>query len=330
MAYFLRRMGFFLLTLWAAVTLNFIIPRLQPGDPAEAIVRRLSSNNRQVDPNQLKAVRLMLGVDTDQSLLEQYVAYLQSLARGDLGVSNSYFPYTVAHMIGETLPWTLVLIGVTQVLGFVLGTLLGAWAAWRRNSGVDSVITLGSTFLGTLPFFFVALLFLYVFAFQLRWLPEAGGYGGSAQEGFNWPFLKSAAEHSVLPAAVLLLTTPIGWILGMRNQMVQHLGQDYTRLAKAKGLSQRRVALWYGARVAILPQVTGLALALGGLLGGSVIVESIFSYPGTGRLMLDALQDRDFPLMQALFLFTICGVLLANLIADLLYGLLDPRVRRGG
>ena len=330
MAYFVRRAGFFVLTLWAALTLNFIIPRLQPGDPAEAIVRRLPANDRQVDPNQLKAVRLMLGLDTDQTILEQYFAYLQSLARGEFGVSYSYFPYTVTHMIGETLSWTLTLIGVTTIIGFVVGTLLGAWAAWRHNSATDSFITLGSTFLGTLPFFFVALLFLYVFAFQLRWFPEAGGYGGGVEPGFNWPFLRSAVEHSVLPAAVLLMYGPIGWILGMRNQMVQHLGADYTRLARAKGLSPRRIALWYGARVAILPQVTGLALAIGGLVGGSVIVEGIFSYPGTGRLMLDALRDRDFPLMQALFLFTICGVLLANLVADLLYGLLDPRVRRGG
>lgn len=330
MVYFARRIGFFFMTLWAAVTLNFIIPRLQPGDPAEAIVRRISGQGRTVDPEQVRAVRLMLGVGTNQSIFEQYVSYLGSLFRGEFGVSYSYFPYTVTHMIGETLPWTVVLVGVTQILGFVIGTLVGAWAAWRRNSGFDSIVSLGSTFIGTLPFFWIALVLLYVFAFKLGWFPEAGGFSGRAEPGWNWPFIKSAITHSILPASALLLTAPIGWIMGMRNNMVQILGDDYTRLAKAKGLSQRRIALWYGARVAVLPNVTGFALSLGGILGGSLLVETIFSYPGMGQLMFEALTNRDYPLMQMLFLLTVVGVLIANLVADLLYGWLDPRVRRGG
>jgi peptide/nickel transport system permease protein len=329
MVYFLRRIGFFVLTLWAAVTLNFLIPRLQPGDPAETILRRLGGQNQPVDPNQLEAVRLMLGL-SDKPLLQQYFDYLASLFRGEFGVSYSNFPYSVTHMIGETLPWTLVLIGVTQILGFIIGTLLGAWAAWRRNSGFDSVVSLGSTFLGTLPFFWIALTLLYIFAFKLSWFPEAGGFGGGTEPGWNVAFIKSAAYHSILPAAALLLTAPIGWIMGMRNNMVQILGDDYTRLAKAKGLKQRRIALWYGARVAILPNITALALSLAAILGGSVLVESIFNYPGMGNLMLESLRDKDYPLMQTLFLFSIVGVLFANLLADLLYGWLDPRVRRGG
>lgn len=331
MVYFARRIGFFFLTLWAAVTLNFIIPRLQPGDPAEQIIRRLTGgSNRNIDPNQVQAMRIMLGLDTDQSLFQQYIEYLKNLATGEFGVSYSYFPFTVTHMINDALPWTVVLIGLTTIFGFVVGTLLGAWAAWRRNTQLDTTISLGSTMLGTLPYFWIALVLLYVFAFRLGWLPQGGGYGGSAEEGWNWQFIRSAAEHAVLPAASLLITAPIGWILAMRNNMVQILGEDYTRLARAKGLSERRIALWYGARVAMLPNVTGLALSIGGIFGGAVLVESIFGYPGLGRLMFDALSDRDYPLMQTLFLFTIVGVLVANLIADLIYGLLDPRVRRGG
>ena len=329
MAYFVRKFGVFLLTLWAAITLNFILPRLQPGDPAERIVRRLNPDNRTVDPNQVAAVRKMLGL-SDSSLFEQYWQYLQTLARFEFGVSYSYFPYSVTHMIGETLPWTLVLGGVTLIIGFVVGTLLGAWAAWRRNGMFDSVTTLGATFLGTLPSFWIALLLLFVVGFRLKWLPEAGGYGGGASPGWNWTFMSSAFEHSILPAISILLFAPIGWILGMRNNMVTILGDDYTRLAKAKGLSERRIALWYGARVAVLPNVAGLAFAVGGILGGSVVIEQIFSYPGMGRLMFEALRDGDYPLMQTLFLFTIVGVLVADLVADLLYGWLDPRVRRGG
>jgi peptide/nickel transport system permease protein len=233
-------------------------------------------------------------------------------------------------MIREALPWTLVLVGVTQIVGFVVGTLLGAFAAWKRNSLFDSIVSLGSTFLGTLPFFWIALIFVWVFAFELRWLPASGGFGGDTSPGWSWAFIQDAARHSVLPAASILITAPIGWILGMRNNMVQILGDDYTRLARAKGLKPRRIALWYGARVAVLPNITGFAISLGGIVGGTVLVESIFNYPGMGRLMFEALGNRDFPLMQTIFLFTTAGVLVANLVADLLYGWLDPRVRRGG
>jgi ABC-type dipeptide/oligopeptide/nickel transport system permease component len=327
MAYFARRLGFFIATLWAAVTLNFLIPRLQPGDPADAIVRRITSKSTAVDPAQVKAVREMLGAP-DQSLILQYLHYWSAIFRGDFGVSYTYFPYSVTHMIGVALPWTLVLVSVTQILSFVIGTLLGAWAAYRRNTRVDSVLTLGSTFLGSLQFFWIALLLIYVFAITLGWFPEGGGYGGGSQPGWSFPFLSDAFQHSVLPALSLLVTGPIGWIIGMRNNMVQTLGEDYARLGKAKGLRPRRIALTYGARIAILPNVTGFAIALGSILGGTVLVETIFNYPGMGRLLLEAVSNRDYPLMQALFLFTTVGVLVANFLADMLYGFLDPRVRR--
>lgn len=330
MAYFARRLGFFVLTLWAAVTLNFIIPRLMPGNPAEQIVRQLVGRNANIDPAQIRAVEVMLGIDNGQSIFEQYAIYMQNTLRGDFGTSYSYFPYSVTEMIGQTAPWTLTLIGVTTVFGFVVGTVLGAYAAWRRNTRFDSVVSLGSTFIGTLPFFWIGLALVYILAIRFEVLPTGGGYGGDVDQGWNWPFIRSVVYHAILPGMTLLVLAPIGWILGMRNNMVQILGDDYTRLARAKGLPERRIAIWYGARNAILPQVTALALALGGLIGGSVIVEEIFDYPGTGRLLLEALGVRDYPLMQTIFLFTVVGVLIANLIADILYGILDPRVRRGG
>lgn len=327
MVYFARRVAFFVATLWAAVTLNFLIPRLQPGDPAEAMVSRLAGKTATVDPAQVQAVRVMLGAP-EGNLFQQYGHYLGAMLHGDFGVSYTYFPYTVSYMIGQTLPWTVVLVGVTQIIAFVVGNLLGTWAAYRRNSRVDSVITLGSTFIGTLPFFWVALLLIYVFAFTLQWFPEGGGYGGGSSPGLSWVFISDAFQHSVLPAAALLITGPIGWILGMRNNMVQSLGEDHARLAVARGLPRRRIALTYGARLAILPNVTGFAIALGGILGGTVLVETVFDYPGLGRLLLESVSNRDFPLMQAIFLCITVGVLLANLLADVLYGVLDPRVRR--
>ncbi len=326
MKYFARKLGFFLATLWAVVTLNFLIPRLQPGDPAEIMVKKLAGKDALLDPAQVKAMRAMLGAP-DGSLLSQYWDYLGELVHGNFGLSYSYYPFKVTEVIGQAFWWTVILVTVTQVLSFAIGVVLGAYAAWRRNSRLDSVVTLGSTFLGTLQPFWIALLLLYVFGYSLGWFPTSGGYEESTP-GFNFPFIQEAVSHSFLPAVALLIVTPIGWILGMRNTMIMNLGEDYIRLARAKGLPDRVVALKYAARNALLPSVTGFALALGGVLGGAILVEQAFDYPGLGRLMGEAVQNKDYPLLQTLMLLTTVGVLVANLVADLLYGVLDPRARR--
>jgi peptide/nickel transport system permease protein len=271
-------------------------------------------------------MRAMLGAP-DGSLLSQYWDYLGQLVHGNFGLSYSYYPFKVTEVIGQAFWWTVILVTVTQVLSFVVGIVLGAYAAWRRNSRLDSVVTLGSTFLGTLQPFWIALLLLYVFGYTLGWFPTSGGYEESTP-GFNFPFIQEAVSHSFLPAVALLIVTPIGWILGMRNTMIMNLGEDYIRLARAKGLPDRAVALKYAARNALLPSVTGFALALGGVLGGAILVEQAFDYPGLGRLMGEAVQNKDYPLLQTLMLLTTVGVLVANLVADLLYGVLDPRARR--
>jgi peptide/nickel transport system permease protein len=328
MRYFIRRFLFFLLTLWAAITLNFIIPRLQPGDPAQTIVAKMAGQTRQVDPAQVEAIRAMLGTP-DGNMLQQYFDYLRNLTQLNFGVSYSYFPYTVTYMIGQALIWTIVLVGVTQIIGFVAGTLLGAFAAWKRNSTFDSIVSLGLSFVGTLPFFWIAMLLLYIFAFKLNWLPFGGGYSDTATREISWTYAGDVLKHSILPATAILITAPIGWVMGMRNNMIQTLGEDYTRLAIAKGIKPWKVALRYSARNAILPNITGFAISLGGILGGAVFVEGIFDYPGMGRLLFEAVGNRDYPLMQTIFLFITVGVLLANLLADMMYGWLDPRVRKG-
>ncbi|MDQ6883338.1 MAG: ABC transporter permease [Candidatus Dormibacteraeota bacterium] len=326
MRYFVRKIAFFLATLWAAVTLNFIIPRLQPGDPATVMVKKLAGKDALLDPAKVKAVRAMLGAP-DGSLLVQYELYLKALAHLDFGVSYTYYPFGVTAVIAHAMPWTAVLVGVTQVLAFAIGVTLGAFAAWRRNSRFDSIVTLGSTFMGTLPTFWIALLLLIAFGYTLAWFPTSGGYDQSTP-GLNLGFFGDAVFHSIMPAVALLITAPIGWILGMRNTMIMNLGEDYIRLAKAKGLPDRTIALKYAARNALLPSVTGFAIALGGIFGGSILVETIFDYPGMGRLMGEAISNRDFPLLQALLLIIITGVLVANLITDMLYGVLDPRARK--
>lgn len=329
MRYYLTKVGYFLLTVWAAITLNFLIPRLQPGDPATAIVRKLSGaagSGGQVDPSQVAAIQAMIG-QPDTSLFRQYLDYLAALARGDFGTSFTYYPTPVTEVVGQAVWWTVGLLGVTQVLAFVVGTLLGAWAAWRRGSAFDSVVSVGSTFIGNLQSFWIGLLVLFGFAYSLGWFPASGGYEYT-DPGWTWEHVADIVSHAVLPAVTLLITAPIGFILGMRNTMVQTLGEDHIRLATAMGLPERRVALGYAARTALLPSITSFALSLGALFGGSVLVETLFDYPGLGRVMAEATANRDYPLMQAVLLLSILAVLVANLIADLLYGVLDPRARK--
>jgi peptide/nickel transport system permease protein len=217
----------------------------------------------------------------------------------------------------------------TQVIGFIVGNILGAFAAWRRNTMFDSIVSLGLSFVGTLPFFGVALLLLFIFSFKLAWLPMGGGFSEDSTRQFSLGYIGDILKHAILPATAILITAPIGWVMGMRNNMIQTLREDYTRLAIAKGLKPWKIALLYSARNAILPNVTGFAISLGGIMGGVVFIEGIFNYPGLGRLLFQAVGNRDYPLMQALFLFTTVGVLIANLLADFLYGWLDPRVRKG-
>lgn len=325
MTYYLRKIGYFLLTLWAAITLNFIIPRLQPGDPAEVMVRQLTGRG-EIDPAQVEAIRTMLGYGSE-NVFVAYFKYLGQIFQGDLGISFTYFPFPVVDVIGKALPWTIGLIGITQILAFVIGTLLGTFAAWRRNSRFDSFISVGSTFVGNLQSFWIGMIILFVFAYELGWFPATGGWGFTTP-GWNWPFVADVIAHGFLPAMTLMVTAPIGFILGMRNTMVQELGSDYIRLAQAAGLPERKTALGYAARNALLPTVTSFALSLGVLMGGSILIESLFDYPGMGRLMGEATSNRDFPLMQAILLATITIVLTASFVVDLLYGVIDPRARK--
>lgn len=328
MRFYVRRVGYFLLTFFGALVLNFAIPRLQPGDPAEIMIKNLSgeASSGQIDPAQVAAIRAMLGYP-DEPIWKQFITYLGSLLQGDMGISFSYYPYPVTEIIWKTLPWTFFLIGVTQVIAYIVGTLLGAFAAWYRNSRFDSVVSVGSTFIGNLPQFWIGMIILVVFGYQLGWFPTSGGYSSSTP-GLNSEFILDALWHMALPAFTLLVTVPIGFILGMRNTMVMVLGEDYIRLARAMGLSERKIALGYAARNALLPSVTAFAGSLAVLFGGSILIETLFDYPGMGRLMGVATSNRDFPLMQGLLLFTIAAVLIGNLIADLLYSVLDPRVRK--
>jgi peptide/nickel transport system permease protein len=214
------------------------------------------------------------------------------------------------------------------VISFVLGTGLGIIIGWKRGSRLDLLLPV-STFFSAIPYFWLALLAVLVFGYVLKWFPTSGGYGLTNTIGFNVPFAQSAISHAVLPALTIVVASIAGWLLSMRNMMVTVLGEDYVALAEAKGLPSRRVMLTYGARNAILPNVANFALSLGFVVSGAILTEAVFSYPGIGYLLFEAVSNEDFPLAQAIFLVITITVLLANLVADILYGLLDPRARQG-
>jgi peptide/nickel transport system permease protein len=328
MRYFLRRFGFLVLTLWAAITLNFFIPRMMPGDPAQAMLAKFAAQGT-LDPHLLDAVKAMLGLPTEP-LWQQYIQYLGNVVTGNFGVSYSFFPYSVMSIIAQALPWTLVLVGLLTVISFVLGTLFGTIAAWRRGGWFDAVAPVVGTFTSAMPYFWVAMALLYFLGFVFHWFPIGGGYSGRIAPQLSWAFIGDAALHSILPALTLLITGVGGWLMGMRNNMINTLGEDFVLLAQAKGLRSMTIAMRYAARNAILPNVTGFAMSLGMVVGGSLLMESVFNYPGMGNLMAIAVGSQDYPLLQTLLLFVTTAVVLANFLADVIYGVLDPRVRREG
>jgi peptide/nickel transport system permease protein len=325
--YISTKIGLFVLTLWAAVTLNFILPRLMPGSPLDAALAKLASTGQQVTNAQRQAIEAQLG-SPHGNVVSQYWQYLDNITHLRFGRSYTDPTRTVASSIGRALPWTLALVGVTTICAFVIGTLLGVYAGWRRGKKADTTVTLTATLFAAFPPFWFGLLLLYVFAFKFDWFAIKGGYSDGLTPNWSFSFLSDAFQHSVLPGLTLALTSLSGWVFGMRNNMINTLGEDYVTFAEANGLQGRTVAVRYAARNALLPNVTAFGLSLGAVLGGSVLVEGVFSYPGMGHLLFEAVSNHDFPLMQAIFLVLTVGMLTTIFIVDLLYARLDPRVRR--
>lgn len=323
MKHLLRRIGFYLVALWASITINFIIPRLAPGDPAGALMARFQGR---MTPQAIHSLELQFGLSHDP-LWMQYFQYLNNLAHGNMGTSFTYFPTPVLTVLLQELPWTLTLVGTSVFISFTLGSLIGVLIAWKRGSFIDSVLPPILTFFSAIPYFWLALIVLYLLAYMLNWFPLNGGYDTSTTIGWNTDFLFSALNHALLPSFTIVLASISGWMLGMRNAMITTLTEDYVLLAEAKGLSESRVMLAYAARNAILPNVTSFALSLGFVVGGALLTEVVFSYPGIGFALLQAAQNSDYPLLQGIFLLLAMAVLGANFIADLVYVILDPRVR---
>jgi peptide/nickel transport system permease protein len=324
--YLFRKLGFYVVALWAAVTVNFVIPRLMPGDPVDLLLAKLGQHGP-VSPETRRSIEALLGTNSNQSLISQYGEYLRNLAGGHLGVSVAYFPGSVSSVIANTLPWTIGLIGLATVISFLLGIGLGTLAGWRRGSWLDNLIPV-TTMFQSVPYFWLALILLFGFGSVWSIFPLNGGYDVyHVTPGWNAAFLGSVVYYGTLPALTIIISSVGGWLLGMRNMMVSTLSEDYLLTAEAKGLRPGRMMRTYAARNAVLPSVSGFAISLGFVVAGSIVTEAVFSYPGIGSALLDAVKGNDYALMQGIFLVITLSVLGANLLVDLLYSVIDPRTR---
>ncbi|RVU22903.1 ABC transporter permease [Streptomyces antnestii] len=319
----LRNLGFYLLAFWASLTLNFLLPRFMPGDPVSRMFAQAQGSMR---PDQIAQLQKLFGLD-HRPLWEQYLGYVKSVFTGDLGISISRFPTPVSDVIGSQIGWTL-LLGITALItAAVLGNLLGIVAAWRRGGFLDSAFPPLLVFVGSFPYFWLAMGALYLFGVTLGWFPLRHAYDVGLTPGLNGEFLSNVVSHLFLPALTIVLVSVGGWMLGMRNSMIATNAEDYITMAEAKGLSPSRIMFRYAARNAMLPSVTNFGMALGFMVGGALLTEVVFAYPGIGYQLLNAVQGLDYPLMQGIFLTITAAVLLANFIVDLVHVRLDPRVR---
>jgi peptide/nickel transport system permease protein len=324
LSYLLRRLEFFLVTLWAALTLNFILPRLMPGNPAEAMLVRFHGR---ASPQAVKTLEVAFGLHTDQNIFQQYFQYLGNTLTGNFGTSVSFFPSSVGQVIMLALPWTIGLVGMATIIAFVLGTVVGMLSAWRRGGFLDSILPPTLIVVSAFPYFWIGLLLLLVFSITVNWFPLGFAYEINSSINLSWAFAGEVIWHGFLPAVTIVITSIGGWILTMRNTMITTLAEDYVKMARAKGLSPVRIMFMYAGRNAILPNLVGFAMSLGFVISGAILVEIVFNYPGLGFMLLQAVNNEDFALMQALFLLITVAVLVAVLGADFLTAWLDPRTR---
>src|SRR5438876_3748643 len=328
MRWFARRLAFYVFALWVALTLNFLLPRLMPGDPLGGILQHLSPSQISANPGIIKTYETLVG-GGHHSIWHDYLTYLHRIVHFNFGISTSNYPAPVSTVVGRTLPYSIFLVGVAFLLAFVLGTGVGMVAAWRRGRVVDTVFVPVFMALSAFPAFFTALLGLYFFGLKLHWFPIQHAYDNGLSPGFNFTFLSSALRHAELPILVVAIAYAGGWVLNMRTVMINTIGEDYVTMAHAKGLRDRRVMTRYAGRNAILPPLNGFAALFASAVGGLVFVEYIFSYPGAGFTLQQAVLGNDYALAQAILVVLSICVIVANLIMDLLNLVLDPRLRTG-
>jgi len=323
--YFLDKLLWFFVTLVCAFLLNFILPRLMPGDPVAAIVSRLAQGMSNTTGVQAIYQQYADLFGTNKPMLEQFFLYVKNVMHGDFGFSFSQYPRTVADVIKSSIWWTVALQFPAIIVGWIIGNTLGALAAYLKG-GFDRVLMPVSIFISNLPAFGMAVILMVVFAVNLKWFPTSGGYGFDLIPNFSWKFFWSMFIHYQLPFWSIVLITIGGQAIGMRSMAIYELNADYVKYARFMGIKDRKI-VGYVFRNAMLPQITGLALSIGTMVGGALVAEIIFSYPGLGSTILTAVLGQDYPLISATTLIITLMVLSANFLIEMVYGILDPRIK---
>jgi len=323
--YFLNKLGWFFITLVCAFILNFILPRLMPGDPVAAMVSRLAQGMS--DATGVQAIYQQYAdlFGTNKPIYQQFFIYVKNVVKGDFGFSFSQYPRTVADVIASSILWTAFLQLPAILAGWLIGNFLGALAAYRKK-GFDKILMPVSIFVSSLPAFGMAVILLVIFAITLDWFPASGGYSFDMIPSFSWEVIKSVIIHYQLPFWSIVLITIGGQAIGMRSMAIYELNADYVKYSRFMGIKDSKI-LRYVFRNAMLPQVTGLALAIGTMVSGALVAEIIFSYPGLGSTILTAVLNQDYPLISATTLIITLMVLITTFIIEITYGLIDPRVK---
>jgi peptide/nickel transport system permease protein len=326
--YLVRKAGWYLGALAVAVVLNFVLPRLIPGNPVDTIVSTLGRGGAEGDALRRVYESYSATFGLDKPMWQQFLLYLKNLAAGDLGISFTLYPTPVRSLIADALPWTIALQLPAILLGWVIGNALGAIAAYR-GGGFDRGAFLGSLFLSSMPYYCLAILLLYGLAVALPVLPPSGGYSFGGTPELSMAFISDALEHYWLPFLSLVIVFIGGQAVGMRSMAIYELGSDYVTYGRGLGLRDNKIVK-YIFRNAMLPQVTGLALSIGTLVGGALITEIVFSYPGIGTLLFGAIKQNDYPVVAGITLLVAVTVLVANFCVEVAYGIIDPRIRAAG
>jgi peptide/nickel transport system permease protein len=323
--YFLSKLLWFSVTFVFAFVLNFILPRLMPGDPVRAIVSRMAQGMTNATGVQAIYQQYTELFGTNKPMLEQFFLYVRNVYHGDFGFSFSAYPRTVASVIRASIWWTVCLQFPAIIVGWLIGNTLGALAAYLKGA-FDKVLMPISIFVSNFPAFGMAVILLVVFGVGLRWFPTSGGYGFDLIPSFTWSFMWSVIVHYQLPFWSIVLIAIGGQAIGMRSMSIYELNADYVKFSRFMGIKDRKI-VGYVFRNAMLPQITGLALSIGTMVGGALVAEIIFSYPGLGYTMLNAVMGQDYPLISAATLIITLMVLIATFLIEILYGFIDPRIR---
>lgn len=328
MKYILKRLGFYIIAFFGAISLNFFLPRMMPGNPVQMYLADLYTSGGRIDQATIEAVEKLFGYNSSEPVIVSYFNYIKNIFLGNWGTSFAYYPQSVMQALGRSLCYTLFLMGTALIVGFIFNTLIGIFAAWRRGSIFDTTVTVGGQMLANIPSVVTALILSFTLA-HTGYFPTGYAVTPLFVPANTFQYIQDLAYHACLPILAIFITG-LGGIMGMRANMINQLGEDYIVMGIAKGVPDRKIMFGYGARNALLPTVTSLAMQIGFLLGGSLIIEQIFNYPGLGGFMVNAISKRDYPLMQGILLMSTILMLSANFLADIGILFLDPRIRIQG